>query len=196
MSRKFLLAVDHSLNTDFAFNECVRLMDKENDQLFLVGVAEQPTFMPVSALGTMMVIKAEREVEIRTRELLSKYVAYCRSVGVKNHHTILGRGTHVGEVICKAVEKKNVDYLVVGRRGMSKIKRLFIGSTSKYCLEHATCSVIVVKMPPEMEKDHLAGVPVSTAIPATTHTGEKLEPILEEKMEYFHLEEPANFAQI
>jgi len=35
--------------------------------------------------------------------------------------------------------------LVIGRRGMGKIKRLLVGSTSRYCVEHANCNVMVIK---------------------------------------------------
>jgi len=204
----WMLAIDYSLNTTWAFSDCLTLMNQEKDHLYLIAVAEQPTFMPVSAMGTMIApniqlgVQAEQEAEHKTRALLGKYAENCRVAGVKNYHTVLGRGSHVGEVICKAVEKKKIDYLIVGRRGMSKIKRLFIGSTSKYCLEHASCSVIVMKMPPELEKEHLAAPPV-TAVPSTTtpiddkftQQGEKIKPIAEEyaevfpKVEYFHLEE-------
>lgn len=48
-------------------------------------------------------------------------------------------------MIVQQAEVKKVDFLIIGRRGMSTLKRIFVGSTSKYCLEHANCSVLVVK---------------------------------------------------
>ena len=48
-------------------------------------------------------------------------------------------------MICKAVDQKNVDVLVLGRRGMGTLERIIVGSTSKYCLENASCNVFIAK---------------------------------------------------
>lgn len=58
---------------------------------------------------------------------------------------LLGTSEHIGEMICQTIENKKIDFLVIGRRGMSKLSRIFVGSTSKYCVEHADCNVLVVK---------------------------------------------------
>ena len=48
------------------------------------------------------------------------------------------------KVVCDEVVTRKVDILVVGRRGMGAVKRLFLGSLSKYLMEHAECHVLVV----------------------------------------------------
>jgi nucleotide-binding universal stress UspA family protein len=40
---------------------------------------------------------------------------------------------------------KKVDLLVVGTRGLGAFKRLTIGSVSSAAVNHATCSVLVVR---------------------------------------------------
>lgn len=47
--------------------------------------------------------------------------------------------------ILDAVEKMNAMALVIGSRGLSSLKRAFLGSTSDYCVHHAHCPVLVVK---------------------------------------------------
>jgi len=42
-------------------------------------------------------------------------------------------------------EKRGVDMVVVGQRGLSKVKRLYVGSVSQYVAEHAPCAVCVVR---------------------------------------------------
>ncbi len=62
----------------------------------------------------------------------------------------------VGSMICHQIDEKKVDFLLIGRRGMSKIKRFFVGSNSRYLTEHANCNVIVIKGewgPPEEHSD-------------------------------------------
>lgn len=60
--------------------------------------------------------------------------------------------SHVGEMICKAIEQKNIDYVVMGRRGLGTFERMILGSTSKYVIENAKCNVIVAKI--DISKKH------------------------------------------
>ncbi|KAJ3699677.1 hypothetical protein LUZ61_003382 [Rhynchospora tenuis] len=47
--------------------------------------------------------------------------------------------------ICEGIEKIPLHCLVVGSRGLSKVKRALLGSVSSYVVNHATCPVTVVK---------------------------------------------------
>ncbi|KAJ6891118.1 hypothetical protein NC651_024583 [Populus alba x Populus x berolinensis] len=59
------------------------------------------------------------------------------------------------EAICEAVEKLNIQLLVLGshdrgpvqRIKKKKKKRAFLGSVSNYCVNNAKCPVLVVKKP-------------------------------------------------
>lgn len=57
---------------------------------------------------------------------------------------LLGEG-EAKRKIPKKAEKLGVDMIVMGRRGMNKAKRLYVGSVSQYVVEHAPCAVCVVK---------------------------------------------------
>ncbi|KAH9737772.1 Usp domain-containing protein [Citrus sinensis] len=56
------------------------------------------------------------------------------------------------DVICQAVEQMHIDLLVVGSRGLGKVKRAFLGSVSDYCAHHAVCPILIVKPPKEHHK--------------------------------------------
>ncbi|XP_059631262.1 universal stress protein PHOS34 [Cornus florida] len=47
--------------------------------------------------------------------------------------------------ICEAVEELHADLLVMGSRAFGPIKRMFLGSVSNYCSNHAQCPVMIVK---------------------------------------------------
>ncbi|XP_022765783.1 universal stress protein PHOS34-like [Durio zibethinus] len=51
------------------------------------------------------------------------------------------------DMICEISEQMNVDLLIVGCRGLGKIKRVFLGSVSDYCAHHAKCPTLIVKPP-------------------------------------------------
>jgi len=61
-------------------------------------------------------------------------------------HVVVGNPK---EKICEVVDEMHADLLVVGNRAFGPIKRMFLGSVSKYCSHNASCPVVVVK--PEAE---------------------------------------------
>ncbi|KAL9389526.1 hypothetical protein Peur_018131 [Populus x canadensis] len=51
------------------------------------------------------------------------------------------------EAICEAVEKLNIQLLVLGSHNRGPVQRAFLGSVSNYCVHNAKCPVLVVKKP-------------------------------------------------
>ncbi|KAK4753815.1 hypothetical protein SAY87_001919 [Trapa incisa] len=75
--------------------------------------------------------------------LLAKAKEICASRGVLAE-TVTEEGDPKS-AICDAVEKHSITLLVMGERGLGKIKRAFLGSVSNYCVHNAKCPVLVVK---------------------------------------------------
>ena len=53
-------------------------------------------------------------------------------------------GDPAAEII-KIAEKENVNVIIIGSRGLSTIKGVFLGSVSQKVTHHATCPVMIVK---------------------------------------------------
>ena len=58
--------------------------------------------------------------------------------------TLLGEG-HTVEEILKTAKEGEFDLIVMGARGLSTIKEIFLGSVSHGVTRHAPCPVLVVK---------------------------------------------------
>jgi len=135
---RYMIAIDGSQNARDAFESAVRLAKQNEDELFLISVAEK---FPME-IGPMKAINLK--IEDAARGFLACYNEIAKERGFKPR-CILGKAGSVGEMICQAVDKKQIDFLFVGRRGMGWGQRLLAGSVSRYLMENANCNVVVVK---------------------------------------------------
>ena len=58
--------------------------------------------------------------------------------------TVLKKGDATS-IIIDYSKKENYDTIIMGRRGMGKLRQLVLGSTSTKVLSHSDCTVIIVK---------------------------------------------------
>jgi nucleotide-binding universal stress UspA family protein len=163
-----LVALDESLNAKAAFFTGISLLRQPNDVLYLLTVCSETSTMGFwgSFFWTTpeMIDEAQQKIKQPYIQLLRRYAKLCAERQIKNKvHLLLGLSEHIGEMICRTVEDKNIDFLIMGRRGMSTVKRqahnvswrfielifyfvrIFTGSNSKYCVEHAPCNLLIVK---------------------------------------------------
>jgi nucleotide-binding universal stress UspA family protein len=54
-------------------------------------------------------------------------------------------GTSVVGIITKYAQKNQIDLIAVGTRGLSKFKRLLVGSVTSAITSHSHCPVLLVK---------------------------------------------------
>jgi len=141
--QRWLVGVDKSRYAESAFYMALKTMDRERDQLYLVHVSPQVE-------GFLSALSSKKDVErVKTKQneeatqILARYHLSAIENGVKNVYLLNVTANHVGESLCEICKTKNIDNLVIGRRSLNKVKRLFIGSTSDYCIRHASCNVII-----------------------------------------------------
>lgn len=89
-----------------------------------------------------------------------------------------GTDSNPGALLVKAVENYKIDTVVIGRRGLGGIERLFVGSTSRYVVENAECNVIVVKNPFGPPEERGASTTKAKVVQAEEH--ERIRRIEEE----------------
>ncbi len=132
----YMVAIDDSKYSKAAFFTAAFMMDKQRDRLYLITVVSDIAawiMEDIKELQKMqncapVVLKYSllySAVNDKGNDILMRFELYCRALKV-NYELILGVSDHIGAQVCEQVDKKKVDFLVVGRRGLSGIKRFDI----------------------------------------------------------------------
>ena len=83
-------------------------------------------------------------------DILSSLAKEATAAGVKTEFSqITG---HPSSTICDFARSCHADVIIIGRRGYSGLKEMFLGSVSNYVVHHAPCSVLLVKSPIPQEQ--------------------------------------------
>jgi len=64
-----------------------------------------------------------------------------------------------GEVICQVADETSAVMIITGTRGLGKMRRTILGSVSDYLVNHATCPVMVIRDPAEIERKRRPSAP-------------------------------------
>ena len=94
-----------------------------------------------------MFLKAYQErvqkFEQQEREFLRSLSREATQAGVETEFT--QTSDYPGRSICEQAQKWSADLILVGSRGLTGIKEMFLGSISNYVTHHAPCSVLIVR---------------------------------------------------
>lgn len=138
---RILVAVDGSACADNAFGSAAELAKKFGSKLYAICVVHTPS-MPSVDRETVRALEGQLQIEARL--MLSRYYTLARSKYGIEIETILAQG-YPSRVIVDTAKAKDVDLIVVGSRGLSGIKELFLGSVSHGVVRSAKQPVLVVR---------------------------------------------------
>jgi nucleotide-binding universal stress UspA family protein len=133
-----LVGYDGSPHADAAFEDALDLAALARARLSVLSVASPPE--PPTEVET------EAAVEAATRQYEELFTNLRRRADEHGVHleTHVGVG-HPADQVLKAAAARGADLIVVGHRGRSLIREWITGSTSRRIVEHANCSVLVVR---------------------------------------------------
>jgi len=164
MSQNWLVAIDDSIWSYYAFYYAKEMM-RPGDKVFMMHVPEHSSKVFSGFSSAALIADLISVSDVRARKILSYFGHKANETGIKDCILLKSNDGSPGPTLCKAVELFGIDQLIVGRRNLGTLKRLFVGSTSKYCVEYAECCVVVVKKPmgPELpeqdtEEEHIKDV--------------------------------------
>ena len=144
-----LLTTDGSDLATAAMTRGLALLGRDHT---FVSVAVTPSaFVPSASVTpmdshpTVIDVELEEQIEAEDRqESTGDLAALDQILEITSEHVI-----EVGEpgpTICDIAERVGADVILVGSHGHGWLQRVFIGSVSKYVLDHAPCPVLVVRL--------------------------------------------------
>jgi len=161
MFGKILVPLDGSEHSLKALEIAIQIAKKFDGKITLIhvySVTIRPVIMPEPTTLTPPMIPAMTPAEV------SKAVEATRKAGASiladgeqkvkakevQVETTLREGHTVQEIVKTAKEGK-FDLIVIGGRGISKIRELLLGSVTDGVIHHAPCPVLVIKLVPRSE---------------------------------------------
>jgi len=141
--RKIAVAIDGSEFGAAALAAAVDLARHYDARLTVVSVAPVSPALVMPNEPILPPLLPESSVP-KFRALVDEAVRKAQSAGLRGVDGVCEEGAPVDELI-RFLEKHPVDLLVLGSRGLSTAKRIFLGSVSTALVNRAPCPVLVVR---------------------------------------------------
>ena len=168
MFGKILVALDMSVISRSAFEEALTLAKAVNGNLMLLHVLSSdeegtppmpnlPSIEYYPALEPEPLERYQKQWEAWEKQgldVLKLLANQANAAGVSTEFTQLSGSP--GRTICEFAQNWKADLIMIGRRGRSGLRELFLGSVSNYVLHHAPCSVLTVQHPVTVSKNEAA----------------------------------------
>jgi nucleotide-binding universal stress UspA family protein len=149
--RRILVAVDGSPGSEKAVAYGIDLAKKSNAELLLVHVIDEIKMGGVigarAKYGDVKLIEGyDRVRKEHATRWLKPLEEQARSEKVKVSSDILyDDGKSITGMLVEYAEKNDVDLIAVGTRGLSRFKRLLVGSVASGLSSHAPCPVLIAR---------------------------------------------------
>ncbi len=137
--QKVVVAFDGSEPSRESLNELLAVAWGRETQVTVLSVAITESFpfgdgLPIASPSSLQ----EQTVEMgKAAERVAKSLTDTIPLSVAKLLT----GTHAGESIVNFAEENESDLIIIGDSGHGRVHDFFLGSTTKYVLRHAPCSV-------------------------------------------------------
>lgn len=149
---KIILATDGTSYSRAALEGLCEFNMSEGDEVIVISVLDLALPMGVDAFGGYL--PDTSEIELSAKENAEKYVNDAKEVLARRFGAvgvaIRGKvvfGTPESRIIELAEEVK-ADLIVAGSHGYRRWERVLLGSVSNSLVQHAACSVMIVRRSP------------------------------------------------
>ena len=146
--KQILVAVDGSDNASRAAKTAISLAKEFRAELIVCHVIQTPIYSSPEVGPYNMANTLNEYFEVARNEskrIVEQVKELAESDGVEAVCLIQENVFSIVEAIVNLAEERKVDLVVMGTRGRSGFKKLLMGSVSSGVLNHAHCSVLVVR---------------------------------------------------
>ncbi|RMF39600.1 MAG: universal stress protein [Planctomycetota bacterium] len=137
---RIVLAFDGSNDSMSAVQAVARLPFREKPEITLVSAVVHPTFDLPQSKGA---VEAERHAIEAVEGQLHQAMQQLEPIAARVDR--VAKTEHPSHLILETAEDQQADLIVLGARGHSALSRILLGSTADYVVNHAKCSVLVVR---------------------------------------------------
>ncbi|WP_299291156.1 universal stress protein [Nitrosopumilus sp.] len=139
--KKIRVPIDGSPNSFRGLSKAVEIAKHENVSLFLFHVV---TASPSIVIGASKKVVNEKIMKGIKKNIIDPAVEKCKKKDIPLEYKLV-YGSDPGYDIVKFANSYSFYMLVIGARGTSKLKKIFVGSASDYVLNKAKMPVLLVK---------------------------------------------------
>src|SRR5690606_7196582 len=148
MSTRILIPTDFSKLSKVAVFYAIELAQKLEGELIVASVVNTDV-PPMTRLGLYRIRaafkkSAEQEMILLIKEIEKKYKSYKTNI---THKMLFGSSVH--ETVERFASQNNIDLIVVGTKGATGLKKIFLGSNATSIINKSSIPVITV---PELTK--------------------------------------------
>ncbi|MBX3244236.1 MAG: universal stress protein [Acidobacteria bacterium] len=144
---KILLAIDGSAQSEAAIAMLRSFSFKPGDEIRIISVVDMAVPLAIDIYGGYLPDTTEMEKTAREhadkvlRETCEKLEGICKDLSVASDVLF---GSPESRIV-ETAEEMGTDLIIVGSHGYSRWERLLLGSVSQSVVQHAHCSVLVVR---------------------------------------------------
>lgn len=166
--KKILVALEFSPKDESVFSESLSLAQSIGAQLTLIHCLSDLTEMATISQTTMdsgmgltaipgatsmspamvnmdLIEDANITKHQQAQKRLALYQKQASSQGVRADCKCYEGTEDIGFQICQIAQEKNVDLIIIGRKGHNTIAEALLGSVSNHVLHHAPCAILVIQ---------------------------------------------------
>ena len=140
------LTVVHVLTHDHPPDELKHFL--EHEQLIGTGPSRKEKLdtyiLSTKDISVPEDIPEERVVAVLGELIVKNAITKATESGVKDVTPVTVSGDYANSIL-EVAKEKNADLIIMGRRGLSNLKGLLLGSVSQKVSQRADCSVLTVK---------------------------------------------------
>lgn len=131
-----LVPIDGSDTSKKALNNAINIAKEKDAKIYLLSVVEKQGL-------TLPSVVDYQEKKAELSKILKEQKSRIESLNLKCE-SILKTDSEPNRAIIKDSERYNIDLIVIGRRGLNKINRIMVGTTSFYVIANAKMDVLVI----------------------------------------------------